>query len=275
MSGRCTSTSPAASMPAGTITSATSAFSASRRTGRSITRSRSAAAPTTAPSSARFLVRRCPMPRLPTSSRTSPPPISSCARDRASFSSIPSSASASIPSGSAFMPLVKAGRIVEDRFVRVVDDAPIPDGAAAILPAARFLADARDLVLRQAPTGVVWPNDRKVAELAPYLDWIALVALVFPNFRDGRGYSQARILRERYHFRGELRATGQILRDQFLFLHRAGFDAFEVTKSADAPAFIKAMATYSVFYQPPGDGLPTAADRRLFKMPAGIREIEP
>jgi hypothetical protein len=155
-------------------------------------------------------VRRCPMPRLPMWSRTSPPPTSSCARGRTSFSSIPSCASASIPSGSAFMPLVKAGRVVEDRFVRVVDDAAVPDGAAATWPAARFLADSHDLVLRQAPTGVVWPNDRKVAELAPYLDWIALVALVFPTFRDGRAYSQARLLRERYHFRGELRATGQV-----------------------------------------------------------------
>src|SRR5439155_27259785 len=94
--------------------------------------------------------------------------------------------------------LAKAGPIVEDRFVRVVGGAPVPGGAAVCLPAARLLADARELVLRQAPTGVIWPNDRKVAELAPYLDWISLVALVFPNFRDGRAYSQARLLRERY-----------------------------------------------------------------------------
>jgi uncharacterized protein (DUF934 family) len=152
------------------------------------------------------------------------------------------------------MPLVRAGHIIEDRFVRVLDDAPVPEGVAVILPAARLLADARDLVLRQAPTGVIWPNDRKVAELAPYLDWIALVALVFPNFRDGRAYSQARLLRERYQFRGELRATGQVLRDQLLFLHRAGFDAFEVTKDADATAFAEAVRRYSVFYQPTGDG---------------------
>jgi uncharacterized protein (DUF934 family) len=152
------------------------------------------------------------------------------------------------------MPLVKAGHIVEDRFVRMLDDAPVPEGVPVILPAARLLADARELVLRQAPTGVVWPNDRKLAELAPYLDWIALVALVFPNFRDGRAYSQARLLRERYAFRGELRATGQILRDQLLFLQRAGFDAFEVTKEADAAAFAEAVRRYSVFYQPTGDG---------------------
>jgi uncharacterized protein (DUF934 family) len=161
------------------------------------------------------------------------------------------------------MPLVKAGRIVADGFVRVLDDAPVPDGVPVILPAARLLADVRDLVLRRAPTGVVWPNDRRIAELVPYLDWIALVALVFPSFRDGRAYSQARLLRERHQFGGELRATGQILRDQFLFLQRAGFDAFEVAKDSDAAAFAEAVRRYSVFYQPTGDGRTSTLRARL------------
>jgi uncharacterized protein (DUF934 family) len=161
------------------------------------------------------------------------------------------------------MPLVKAGRIVEDRFVRVLDDAPVPDGVPVILPAVRLLADGRELAARQAPTGVVWPNDRKIAELAPHLERLALVALVFPTFRDGRAYSQARLIRERYRFRGELRATGQVLRDQFLFMLRAGFDAFEVTKDADAAAFAQAARRYSVFYQPTGDGRATARASRV------------
>ena len=165
------------------------------------------------------------------------------------------------------MRLIKAGRLIEDRFVRVLDDAPVPEGVAAVLPATRLLADARDLVLRQAPTGVIWPNDRKIAELAPYLDWIALIALVFPTFRDGRAYSQARLLRERYQFRGELRATGQILRDQCLFLQRAGFDAFELTKAADAPAFVAAVQRYSVFYQPAADGRASTLTARLARVP--------
>src|SRR5436305_2299170 len=184
-----------------------------------------------------------------------------------SCSSIPSSAAGSSRSRSASMPLVKAGHIIEDRFVRVLDEAPVPEGIAVILPATRLLADAGELVLRQAPTGVIWPNERKVAELAPYLDWLALVALVFPNFRDGRAYSQARILRERYHFRGELRATGQILRDQCLFLQRAGFDAFELTKAADAPAFVAAVQRYSVFYQPAADGRASTLTARLARVP--------
>jgi uncharacterized protein (DUF934 family) len=160
------------------------------------------------------------------------------------------------------MPLVKAGRVVEDRFLRVLDDAPVPDGVPVILPAARLVADARELVLRQAPTGVIWPNDRRIAELAPYLDWVALVALVFPTFKDGRAYSQARLLRERHEFRGELRATGQVLRDQLLFLQRAGFDSFEVTKEADAAKFAEAVQRYSVFYQPTGDGRPSTRRAR-------------
>jgi len=176
------------------------------------------------------------------------------------------------------MLLVKAGRVVEDRFLRVLDDAPVPDGVPAIVPAARLLADARDLALRAAPTGVIWPNDRRIAELAPYLDWLALVALVFPTFKDGRAYSQARLLRERHEFRGELRATGQVLRDQLLFLQRAGFDTFEVTKEADAAKFAEAVQRYSVFYQPTSDGRPSARRARAARGVApplvpGTREV--
>ena len=168
------------------------------------------------------------------------------------------------------MPLIRRGRLVEDRYVRVLDDAPIPDGVPVIVPAARLLADADDLSRREAPTGVLWANDRRVAELAPHLDRLSLVALVFPKFKDGRAYSQARQLRERYGFSGELRATGEILRDQFMFLDRAGFDAFEVKKEADARAFEEASNRYSVFYQPTGDGRATALRARLARARATI-----
>jgi len=156
------------------------------------------------------------------------------------------------------MPLVKAGQIVEDRYVRVLDDAPIPDGVPVIVSGSRFLADASELVARDAPIGVLWPNDRRVAELEPWLDRLSLIALVFPKFRDGRAYSQARLLRERYGYRCELRATGDVLRDQFQFLVRAGFDAFEVKKPADA----------RVFYQSSADGRSPALRRRLQGAPA-------
>jgi uncharacterized protein (DUF934 family) len=164
------------------------------------------------------------------------------------------------------MPLIKNGRLTEERYVRVLDDAPIPDGVPVIVPAARFLADADEMLRRDAPTGVEWPNNRTVAELEPYLDRLAVVVLTFPNFKDGRGYSQARQLRERYGFVGELRAAGQILRDQFLFLVRAGFDALEVVKASDAEAFASTLARYTVFYQDAGDDRVPAMRRRLARI---------
>ena len=161
------------------------------------------------------------------------------------------------------MPLVKHGKIGGDAFVRVADDAEIPSDGAVLISAARFLDDAEALSRRLGKTGVIWPNNRDVDDLVPYLDRLAVVALVFPTFRDGRAYSQARLLRERYHYRGELRATGQILRDQFVFMLRAGFDAFEVKKDSDAEAFANTVKRYSVFYQPTGDGRVTALHRRM------------
>jgi uncharacterized protein (DUF934 family) len=161
------------------------------------------------------------------------------------------------------MLLVKDGKIASDSFVRVADDAVIPGDGAVLVSATRFLEQAAVLSERNSQTGVIWPNNRNVADLVPYLDRLAAIALVFPNFRDGRAYSQARLLLERYGYRGELRATGQVLRDQFVFMLRAGFNAFEVRKDSDAEAFVEAAKRYSVFYQPTGDGRITALHRRM------------
>jgi uncharacterized protein (DUF934 family) len=161
------------------------------------------------------------------------------------------------------MPLVRGGKIADDAFVHVADDAPLPSDGAILISAARFLQDPEAISRRLGKTGVVWPNNRDIDDLVPYLDRLAAVALVFPTFRDGRAYSQARLLRERFLYRGELRATGQVLRDQFVFMLRAGFDAFEVKKQGDAEAFAQTTKRYSVFYQPTGDGRVTALNRRM------------
>ncbi|MFB9270216.1 DUF934 domain-containing protein [Bradyrhizobium erythrophlei] len=161
------------------------------------------------------------------------------------------------------MPLVKNARITNDLFVHVADGAELPGDGAVLVPAERFLADPEALLRRPGKVGVIWPNNRDLDDLVPYLDRLAAVALVFPTFRDGRAYSQARLLRERHGYDRELRATGQVLRDQFVFMTRAGFDAFEVKKDADADAFADTMTRYSVFYQPTGDGRVTALNRRM------------
>ena len=161
------------------------------------------------------------------------------------------------------MPLVEGGRVVEDRYVRVADDAPVPDRVPVIVSAKRFLAEADTLIRRDGSLGVDWPNSRRVAELKPWLGHLALVALNFPKFRDGRAYSQARLLRETYGIAGTLRATGDVLRDQVHFQVRAGFDSFEVKKPADAKVFAEVLARFSVYYQPGADGRVSALRRRL------------
>jgi uncharacterized protein (DUF934 family) len=165
------------------------------------------------------------------------------------------------------MPLIKNGAVVFDPYVTVSDDAVLPDGVPVIVTAARLLTAAADVLTRNAPVGVVWPNNKNVADLAPLLDRLAVVALVFPTFKDGRAYSQARLLRERFGFGGELRATGQVLRDQFVFLVRAGFDALEVAKAEDAKVFASVLSRYSVFYQPTGAGPAPASRLRAAKLP--------
>src|SRR4051794_19171401 len=118
------------------------------------------------------------MPRSPISSRILLKPIWPCGCDRMNCSSIRSSASGSNRSRSESMPLIKNGSLVADRFVRVTDDAEIPAAGAVLLSAERFLKDAEALASR-GDVGVIWPNNRGIEEIAPYLARLAAVALVF------------------------------------------------------------------------------------------------
>lgn len=162
------------------------------------------------------------------------------------------------------MPLLKDGHLVADPW-RVVDGATLlPANAPAIVSFARFQSERDWLLAHGAPLGVKLRNTDSVDALSGALDRLELIALEFPKFSDGRAYSQARSLRERLGFVGELRATGDVLIDQALFMRRCGFDAFEIADAARAPRFIEAFKSFSVFYQPAGDGrAPVAALRRF------------
>ncbi len=170
------------------------------------------------------------------------------------------------------MRYIKDGGIAEDPYVYVEGDEPVPSDVPAIVSADWLLsASKQEIQGRTAPLGVSWPNDKAESELAPFLPYLSLIALEFPIFRDGRAYTQARLLRERHGFKGEIRATGDVLRDQFLFMVRAGFDAFEVKKAADADAFGKALHEFTLRYQPAADG-PLHAFRSRLKLPVNGKE---
>jgi uncharacterized protein (DUF934 family) len=149
------------------------------------------------------------------------------------------------------MRYIKDGTVAADPWVYIVGDEPVPPDVPSIVTPDWLAAASPEAISRRtAPLGVAWPNDKPESQLEPYLPWLSLIALEFPVFRDGRAYTQARRLRERYSFTGEIRATGDVLRDQFLFMVRAGFNAFEVRKEADAEAFAAAVHEFSVRYQP-------------------------
>ena len=165
------------------------------------------------------------------------------------------------------MPLLKQNELVEDAWVAVGDDEELPEGAPAIVTLARWKRDQVKLWERNAPLGIRLEPGETPHEIVEALERFQLVALNFPAFTDGRAYSYARILRERYGFRGEVRAVGNVLKDQYGFMLRCGFDAFEVPEGTSPAEWAKAARALGVVYQPTSDKRPTAAMKRHEKAP--------
>ena len=161
------------------------------------------------------------------------------------------------------MPLLKNGALVPDPWTVLSDEAPVPGDGPILISWARWQSEAAVLANRNAPIGVRVRNSDAVEALAPFVGRFELIALEFPKFTDGRAYSQARLLRERLGYAGELRATGAVLRDQLPFLLRCGFDSFESDQAGFGEALARARMLFSVVYQPVGDGRVTAGELRL------------
>ncbi|MCP5432150.1 MAG: DUF934 domain-containing protein [Alphaproteobacteria bacterium] len=154
------------------------------------------------------------------------------------------------------MALIRHGLPAREDFAAVGSEDALPEGAV-IVPFARYRAEREALLARNAPLGVRIEPGERVEELSDDLPRLAVIALAFPQFKDGRAFSSARLLRERLGYKGEIRAVGNVLRDQIFFMSRVGFTAFEVEKDKDAAAFAETMAEFSQVYQPSSDRRPT------------------
>jgi len=163
------------------------------------------------------------------------------------------------------MPLLKDEALADDPWIAVADDQELPADSPVIVSQERWLARAKDLAGRNAPIGILLKSHQSPAAIAGDLDRFSLVALEFPHFKDGRAYSYARLLRERYGFKGEIRAVGNVLRDQHQFMIRCGFDAFELRAGEDPAEWRKHANAFSVFYQPATDRRVTALELRHAK----------
>jgi len=161
------------------------------------------------------------------------------------------------------MSLIKGGKLVEDTFVDASGAETIPPAGPVIVSLAQWQAQRDELLARGTPLGLRLHSDQSPEAIAEDVQHFALIALEFPKFRDGRAYSYARLLRERYGFKGELRAVGEVLMEQVFFMVRTGFNAFDLQQSPDpVAAFQTALQDFTVWYQPTGDGRPTAMQLR-------------
>ena len=162
------------------------------------------------------------------------------------------------------MPVVRNGKVVDDAWVSIADDAAVPDGKSAIVSLARWHNERVALGPRGAPLGVRLRSGESATEIAADLGHFALVVLEFPKFNDGRGFSAARLLRERYRFTGEIRAAGHLIRDQLQFLARCGVDSLDAPDESWAEKWRIAQDEISVVFQAAADARrPALALRHL------------
>ncbi|WP_137936211.1 DUF934 domain-containing protein [Chitinivorax sp. B] len=150
--------------------------------------------------------------------------------------------------------LIKQLTIVDDRFtlLRPADDGSLPAIPAAgdiIVPLTCWQSERDQLTSRKDLIGVWLAPDDDPSEIVADLSHFAVVAVDFPAFTDGRGYSTARLLRERYGYQGELRAVGDVFKDTLFYLARCGFDAFAVRQDKDIVEALKGLSDFTDAYQ--------------------------
>ncbi len=149
--------------------------------------------------------------------------------------------------------LIKDRQIIDNEWTRLAVDfeGDLPS-TPVIVPLNYWLAH-KEAVLATGRAAVWLDSDQGPEALENDVDKLVLIAINFPRFADGRGYSYARLLRERYGYQGELRAVGDVLRDQLFYMSRVGFNAFEGRADRDLTEAMEGLDDFSVVYQPACD----------------------
>ncbi len=150
---------------------------------------------------------------------------------------------------------------IEDPFTTVADETPTPRGDV-IVSLQRFLAEGQKLLAEGRKVGVRIESSEAVEDIAADLPRIAVVALVVPKYRHGQAYSSARVLRERFGYQGQVRAVGEVLREQLRFMARCGVDAFEPADGSTADDVNHVVGRYRHVYQRAADGRAPAFEER-------------
>jgi uncharacterized protein (DUF934 family) len=160
------------------------------------------------------------------------------------------------------MAVVDRNGPVADTWTRITDDVPVAKGASIIVSFARLKSEHNSLFSAAGGVGVEVPSDVNLEELEPFLPRLGIIIVRLASMRDGRVFSVGRLLRERYGYAAEMRAVGDFIPDQVLFLLRCGFTSFEVAENFPVDSLKRSVAAYSVWYQRATDRAATVPELR-------------
>lgn len=149
-------------------------------------------------------------------------------------------------------PIIKNGEIVEQKWQLLAKDVTLdelPANDAIIVPLALWREHSAELKARQGALGVWLDAGEEAEEIADQLQHFEVIALNFPAFTDGRNYSNAYLLRNRFGYRKELRAIGDVLRDQLFAMKRVGFDSFALRTDRDMADAVQSFGDFAEVYQ--------------------------
>lgn len=161
------------------------------------------------------------------------------------------------------MPILKKGAWTSDEWISVDDDTELPAKGDLLVSLTRYQENTEALTARAGKLGVRLEASEAPEAIADAVGSFDLITIDFPAFKDGRGYSYARLLRERFGYTGELRAVGNVLRDQLSLMWRCGFDAFHVNQSITPEVFAESIGELTLVYQPTGVTKDTIMNARL------------
>ena len=159
------------------------------------------------------------------------------------------------------MQIIKDGKIIDDDFRHLTEDEAPTEGRFTV-SLARWQAEKESLLAAGGVLGVRLRGENKLEDIASDLPQLELIVVEFPALADGRGFSLARLLRDRYGYSGEIRARGDFIRDQVYFLARVGVNAFEPKEGTNLEALLPALTEFTVNYQAAADEKPPLYRRR-------------
>jgi uncharacterized protein (DUF934 family) len=160
---------------------------------------------------------------------------------------------------------IRDGAPAEDGWTGLTDDQALPASGRIIVSLKRYRAERETLAASGLTLGVRIPNTERVDDLAAELAGLPLIEVEIPKFADGRAYSQARVLRERYGYKGEIRAVGDVLRDQISMMARCGINAFAPRADQNLQDCLSAFRDFDLAYQRGADGVQTVWQQRRTK----------